>query len=132
VRGEARSPLLALRYDGEAAIQAIADYARANLTALREAGVATGGSAAEIARTAYVGHHLGLRDAARFLTGGLDAGHAAHLLRKQIGDDAAAQRIAAAGDAAQAHRQWLTGYLDHAVRPERFAGAFHNYGINQS
>jgi hypothetical protein len=121
VRGDARSPLLALRYDGEAAIQTIADYAKANLADLRAAGVSLDGSIQGIARTAYVGHHLGLGDAIRFLKGELAPDRARTLLKTQIGTPATEERIAGAGNAIQAHRDWLLGYVARAVRPERFA-----------
>lgn len=121
-RHEARSSLLALRYDGHAAIQAIADYARSNLDGLRSAGVAISDSVEEIARGAYVGHHLGLGDAVRFLKGELPQDRARTLLKAQIGGAAADARIAEAGSATRAHRDWLVGYISRAVAPARFAG----------
>jgi len=43
------------------------------------------------------------------------------LLSAQIGASAAEQRIASTGDATQAHRQWLLGFIDRRIRPEAFA-----------
>jgi hypothetical protein len=46
----AQSALLALRYDPQAAIETVADYARANVARLRQAGASIGENASEIAR----------------------------------------------------------------------------------
>lgn len=122
VTAGARAPLLALRYDATASIEATADYARRNLDRLDAAGVRIGDSAREIARAAYLGHHLGPGDSVRFLSrGGLDAGRARTLLEAQIGANAARERIAGAGAPTAAHREWLLGFIDAHVQPERFA-----------
>lgn len=120
VRSEARSELLALRYDGEASIQATADYARANLDRLQREGVEVGGNVDRIAQTAYLGHHLGLGDAIKFLKGGLDSSRARLLLNAQVGSANASERIAAAGSAAGAHRAWLNEYVGKNLQPSRF------------
>ena len=117
----ARSSLLSLRYDAAASINTIADYARQNLDGLRRPGFAVAGDAAGIAKGAYLGHHLGLGDAIRFMKGGLDPSRARVLLGAQIGSSKAGQQIAAAGDATAAHRNWFLNYVDRNVRPERFA-----------
>ena len=116
----ARTDLLALRYDPTASIQATADYARGNLDRLKRSGADIGGSVEDIARAAYLAHHLGPGDAVRFLREGLSDGRAGVLLAAQVGRNAAATRIAAAGEPAQAHRQWLTAYVERHVRPEKF------------
>jgi hypothetical protein len=116
----ARSELLALRYDPAASIQATADYARGNLDRLRRAGVAIGDGMEGVAHAAYLGHHLGVGDAIKFMKGGLDASRARLLLSAQVGAAAAGQRIAAAGDATDAHRAWLLNYVGRNVRPARF------------
>lgn len=118
----ARSSLLSLRYDADASINTVADYARSNLDGLRRAGVPVGTDAATIAQSAYLGHHLGLGDAIRFAKGGLDPARARTLLCAQIGTARASRDIAQAGDAATAHRAWFLDYVSHHVRPERFAG----------
>lgn len=118
----ARGALLALRYDPTAAIEATADYARRNLDRLEGAGVRIGETAGEIARAAYLGHHLGPGDAVRFLgVNGLDPARARQLLAAQVGSAEAGRRIAAAASATDAHRAWLVGFMDKRVRPERFA-----------
>ncbi|WP_246543927.1 peptidoglycan-binding protein [Novosphingobium profundi] len=118
-RGE-RGALLALRYDPQASIETTADFARANLDAFRRAGIQTGGSVEDVARTAYLGHHLGRGDAIRFLTGNLNPERARNLLDAQIGSVAAARRVALAGSAVVAHRDWLMGYVDRTIQPARF------------
>ena len=119
----ARSELLALRYDAVASVNAIADYARANLDRLRQAGVPVAGDTGAVARAAYLGHHLGAGDAIRFFKGGLESGRARVLLNAQVGSSAANARIARAGNAADAHRAWLLDYVGHRVQPQRFGGA---------
>ena len=124
VKGESRAALLALRYEPEAAIQATADYAKANLDSLRRAGVSFGEgakpAAQAVAQAAYLGHHLGRGDAIRFLQGGLDPDRARTLLNAQIGAASANRRIAASGSATAAHRTWLLDYIGRNIRPERF------------
>lgn len=120
VRPTARSELLALRYQPRAAIEATADYARANLSRLAKAGVSVTDDAKSIARAAYLGHHLGPGDAVRFMRGGLSTERAERLLSAQVGSGGAVRRIAAAGDAAAAHRQWLLGFVERRVRVDQF------------
>ena len=116
----ARSELLALRYDGETSIHATADYAKGNLDSLRKAGVAIGAGVEKVAHAAYIGHHLGAGDAIKFLKGGIDDRRAAVLLRAQIGTAGANDRLSQAGDASAAHRQWLLGFVERHIRPDRF------------
>lgn len=119
VRPAARDDLLALRFDPRASIEAAADYARANLRALEKQGLVHDGlSSGELAKRAYLAHHLGAGDATRFLTGGLAPARARVLLASQIGGSAAASHINAAGSATDAHRQWLTAYVDRKIRVE--------------
>jgi len=122
VKSSARGSLLALRYDAEASINSIADYARSNIAVIRKAGVAAGEDAQALARLAYLGHHLGPGDAIRYLKGGLGDSRAAHLLKAQIGSAPALDRIARTGDASAAHRDWLDSYIARKIRPDRFAG----------
>ncbi|MBB3032452.1 peptidoglycan-binding protein [Alteriqipengyuania lutimaris] len=118
----ARGSLLALRYDADASIYSIADYARSNIATIRRAGVETGEDPQALARVAYLGHHLGPGDAIRYLKGGLSESRAAHLLKAQIGSGQAVQRINRMGDASLAHRDWLNGYIARKIRPDRFVG----------
>lgn len=119
----ARAELLALRYDAQASILGVADLAKANLDRLEQAGVRVRSDAETLAKAAYLGHHLGLGDAKRFLAGGIEGGRARMLLSAQIGSSAAEQRIASAGGATQAHRQWLLGFIDRKIRPDQFVAA---------
>lgn len=112
--------LLDLRNNAEASINATADYASHSLDKLASAGVAIGKTADVIARIAYLGHNLGIGDAVRFLRGEISEGRARHLLDAQIGGSKAAQRIADAGGAVSAHRDWLLGFIAKHVDATRF------------
>ncbi|WP_404337372.1 peptidoglycan-binding protein [Sphingomonas sp. MMS12-HWE2-04] len=116
-----RSELLALRYDPNASILGVADLAKSNLDRLEKSGVNVRHDAETLAKAAYLGHHLGLGDAKKFLSGGIEAGRARLLLSAQIGASAAEQRISSAGNATQAHREWLLGYINRKIRPDQFA-----------
>ncbi|WP_010219780.1 hypothetical protein [Sphingomonas sp. PAMC 26621] len=123
VHPNARSALLALRYDATASINATADYASRSVAQLKRAGVAVGEDLTTIARAAYLGHHLGTADAVRFLTGSLDSGRARRLLDAQVGRAAASHRITQARSAASAHRSWLLDFVSRHVMPARFSDA---------
>ncbi|WP_448661404.1 peptidoglycan-binding protein [Sphingomonas sp. CJ20] len=116
-----RAELLALRYDPEASIVTIADLAKLNLDRLEKSGVRVRTDSETLAKAAYLSHHLGLGDARKFLGGGLDEGRASRLLAAQIGTSAAQQRIASTGDATEAHRKWLLGFINDRIRPGQFA-----------
>lgn len=116
-----RSELLALRYDPQASILTVADMARNNLHKLESSGLNVRADSETLAKAAYLSHHLGLGDARKFLAGGIDAGRARQLLAAQIGGSAAEQRIASAGDATRAHRQWLLEFIDRHIQPEKFS-----------
>jgi hypothetical protein len=115
-----RGALLALRHDPAASIEAVADYARGNVEAMRRRGIAIGNDAQSLARAAYIGHHLGPGDAIRFYDGTIAPERARILLGAQIGADRAMRRIARSGNAPLAHRQWLMSHIDAHVRPGRY------------
>lgn len=117
----AQSTLLDLRYNPRASIEAAADYARTNLQALQQRGLVPQDAGPEtLAKVAYLAHHLGSADAARFLGGNIDPNRARALLRSQIGASAADQRIDSTGNATLAHRQWLTSYVDKKIDLDRY------------
>jgi hypothetical protein len=116
-----RAELLALRYDAQASILGVADLAKTNLDRLEQSGVRVRTDSETLAKAAYLSHHLGLGDARKFLSNGIEAGRARMLLAAQIGSSAAEQRIASTGNATQAHRQWLLGFIDRRIRPDAFA-----------
>lgn len=120
VRPAARGALLQMRYDAEASIRTIADFARMNIRQIESSGIPVSDSVTTIARAAYLGHHLGMGDARRFLAGGLPPARARMLLHAQVGTASAERRIAQAGNPTEAHRQWLLAYIDRRIRPERF------------
>jgi len=114
-----RGALLALRYDPAASIEAVADYAHANIAHLRHQGITIHDDSHALSRAAYIGHHLGPGDATRFYRGTLSPERARHLLTAQIGTARAEQHIARSDSAAAAHRHWLSSYVSRHVRPER-------------
>jgi hypothetical protein len=120
VKDTARSSLLALRYDAGASIEAIADYAAQNVLRLRRSGVKIGDSVSDVAKLAYLGHHLGPADAVKFLHEAIPSHRAQLLLSAQVGTSEANRRIAEAGDAAGAHRVWLNSYVDHRIKPDKY------------
>ncbi|MBO9713523.1 MAG: peptidoglycan-binding protein [Sphingomonas sp.] len=122
VTSAARTDLLALRYDARASIETVADYAKGNLDRLERAGFSVRSNPETLAKAAYLSHHLGLGDTQRFLGGGIDAGRARTLLVAQIGSSAANERIAQAGNATRAHREWLIGYINRRIQPGQFNG----------
>ncbi|GAA0751944.1 peptidoglycan-binding protein [Sphingomonas sp. ABOLD] len=116
-----RSELLALRYDPQASILSVADMAKNNLQHFESAGLNVRADSETLAKAAYLGHHLGLGDAKKFLAGNIDAERARTLLAAQVGGSAADQRIASAGDATSAHRKWLLDFIDRHVQPDKFS-----------
>lgn len=116
-----RGEVLALRYDPQASIMSVADMACSNLRQLESAGLKVRADSETLAKAAYLGHHLGLADARRFLAGEIAPARARQLLAAQIGGAAADQRIASAGDAKSAHREWLLGFIDRRIQPEKFS-----------
>lgn len=122
VETSARSALLSLRYDAETAIETTADFAAGNLARLRRAGAKLGQSVDDIAKSAWISHHLGPGDAVRFLKGALSPERAQKLLEAQIGKAAAATKIAKVGNAVAAHRQWLSNYVSQHVKLPNFLG----------
>lgn len=121
VSADSRAALLDLRLSPRHAIEAAADYARLNLEQLTKSGVTIDTSdAAQVARLAYLGHHLGPADAVRFARGEIGSARAKLLLASQVGNAEASRRMTQAGDAVTAHRTWLNGYMDRRIVPARF------------
>lgn len=116
-----RAELLALRYDPQASIATVADMAKLNLDRLEKSGIRVRTDSETLAKAAYLSHHLGFGDARKFLGTGIEPGRARMLLAAQIGESAADQRIAGAGSAVQAHRQWLLGFIDRRIQPQKFS-----------
>ncbi len=116
-----RAELLALRYDPQASIATVADMAKLNLDRLEKSGIRVRTDSETLAKAAYLSHHLGFGDARKFLGAGIEPGRARMLLAAQIGESAADQRIAGTGNAVQAHRQWLLGFIDRRIQPQKFS-----------
>ncbi|MBZ6379224.1 hypothetical protein B5C34_08860 [Pacificimonas flava] len=120
VTSQSRPALLALRFDANASLQSIADFAKQNLEGLERSGVDVGRDTESIAKSAYLAHHLGLGDARRFLGEGLSEGRAKLLLSAQVGARRAQQHIAAADGARSAHESWLHGFVERKIQPNRY------------
>lgn len=120
VRSDCRSTLLSLRLDSRCSIEAAADYAKANVAHLQEAGIKIGSNPAQFAQLAYLGHQLGAHDAVSFLNGQVSEARSRQLLVAQVGNKEASRRIQEAGDPTVAHRNWLANFVDKHVDPWRF------------
>jgi len=96
------------------------DYGLANLVALKEAGYNIDGlNDAEKAKIIYLTHHLGLRNAKRFINNELTEATAPELLTAQIGRKAARKRGETAGYV-KAHREWLMDYIDSNIKVSNY------------
>ena len=111
---------LNLRFKPEYAIMAAVDYGLENLAALKEAGYYIDGlNDAEKAKIIYLTHHLGLRNAKRFINNEITEDTARELLTAQIGRKAARTRGEAAGYV-KAHRVWLIGYINRNIKVSEY------------
>ena len=96
------------------------DYGLVNLVALKEAGYNIDGlNDAEKARIIYLTHHLGLRNAKRFINNEITEATARELLTAQIGRKAVMTRGKALGYV-QAHRVWLMDYIDTNIKTDTY------------
>ena len=109
--------LLDLRYDPEYAIHTAADFAKLNLDALRKKGYAIDSlNDGEKAKLAYLGHHLGLGDAVKFIDNTMSAERAGKLLRQQMSKKNYQDWLdGAEGDWLLAHRNWLDSYVNKKI-----------------
>ncbi|EDX3117335.1 LysM peptidoglycan-binding domain-containing protein [Salmonella enterica subsp. enterica serovar Mississippi] len=107
---------LNLRFKPEYAIMAAVDYGLANLAALKEAGYNIDGlNDAEKAKIIYLTHHLGLRNAKRFINNEITENTAEELLKAQVGSKTAKARGKTAGYV-KAHRDWLMDYINNNIK----------------
>ncbi|MBB4858825.1 LysM repeat protein [Novosphingobium chloroacetimidivorans] len=118
-----RSALLSARNDPRLSVLAGADYARHNLSALRESGhIAADASPAAVAKYAYIAHHEGLAGARGFLSGDMSylrpGTFEANVPARQRDD----YMGAAGGDQGNAYRNWLSDYIDRNIDVTRFMG----------
>ena len=113
--------LLALRYDPGLSIMAAAEYGKRNLSQLRNAKlIAPGTSDDVLARLMYLAHHEGAAGAKAFLSGNLSEERAAKLLKSQVGGVKAEEMQKASLTAKAAYEDWLNGYMDKKIVPDRF------------
>ncbi len=115
-----REKLLLLRFDPLFSIVAAAEYGVSNLDSLIGAGLVDGGIGDdEKARFIYLAHHEGLGGARAFLKG--EKAYTFSDLVKQVGQAKAQGYVdAAGGNTTKAYRNWLNGYIEKNIQPEKF------------
>lgn len=112
---------LDLRFKPEYAIMAAVDYGVANLASLKNAGYNIDGlNDAEKAKLIYLTHHLGLGDAKLFIKNDISEDEAGHLLKAQVGIKSAVEKFITHGSYIQAHRTWLTEYINNNIKLEKY------------
>ncbi|MGB7800555.1 LysM peptidoglycan-binding domain-containing protein [Buttiauxella sp.] len=112
---------LDLRFKPEYAIMAAVDYGVANLASLQNAGYNIDGlNDAEKAKLIYLTHHLGLGDAKLFIKNEIPESRASHLLKAQVGVRSAVEKFIKQGSYIQAHRTWLTEYINNNIKVEKY------------
>jgi hypothetical protein len=117
-----KARLLKMRFDPRLAILAGADYAKRNLSIMRQAGVLPERvDPAGMAKLAYLAHHEGPQGAVRCLKG--DMGYVTDkLFAANVVDAARRTRYinAAGGDKGLGYRRWLTEYIDGNIDVTKF------------
>jgi len=111
--------LLDLRFDVECAIHTAVDYGRINLRELSCKGYLVRDlNDGEKAKIMYLCHHLGSGDACKFIDDTMTSDHALYLLKTQLGSEqlAAKKAIEAGGSPLQAHREWLSEFIDRNIK----------------
>jgi LysM repeat protein len=116
-----RARLMALRFDPRLSILAGADFARANLAAMKAKGVIGGNvGPAGLAKLAYVAHHEGLAGGVNVLKGNMG-----YVSQSQFNANVPASRrqafiAAAGGNMGLGYRAWLTEYVDANIDVRKF------------
>ncbi|WP_330986307.1 MULTISPECIES: hypothetical protein [Enterobacterales] len=96
---------------------AAVDYGVANLTSLKNLGYNIDSlNDAEKSRLIYLAHHLGLKNADLFIQNAIEEDEARMLLIAQVGKKSAERRCQREGSYVEAHREWLTSYIDHSIK----------------
>ncbi|WP_407732381.1 LysM peptidoglycan-binding domain-containing protein [Pseudocitrobacter faecalis] len=109
------------RFDPEYAIMAAVDYGVANLAALKSASYNIDGlNDAEKAKIIYLTHHLGLKNARRFIENKITEDAAWRLLKAQVGIKSAIARGTKYGGYVKAHREWLFFYINNNINLDNF------------
>ncbi|MFC3188830.1 LysM peptidoglycan-binding domain-containing protein [Pseudocitrobacter faecalis] len=109
------------RFNPEYAIMAAVDYGVANLAALKAEGYNIDGlNDAEKAKIIYLTHHLGLKNARRFIGNEITEDSAWMLLKAQVGSKSAIARSKKHGGYVKAHREWLNLYINNNIILEKY------------
>lgn len=114
--------LLDLRFEPEYIIQTAVEYAKQNMAALSAAGYQLDGlNDGEKAKIAYLGHHLGIGDAMRFIENTITPTRAQYLLEQQV-NVAKAKELAKDQnyDYLATHRIWLDKFINDHVKLKQF------------
>lgn len=112
---------LNLRFEPEFIIMAAVDYGLYNLARLQAAGYNVDTlNDAEKAKLFYLTHHLGLRDARKFINKTITEENAHKLLVAQVGEKKAAVHAEKHGGYTEGHRSWLERYIDENIELSAF------------
>lgn len=121
-KGLTNQQILDLRTDPELSIVTAAEYDSGMVSALQKQGVIPRNlTPTQKAQYAYLAHHEGQGGASQILRNTLTDARARKLLPIQVGKAKANQLIAAhGGDAAAAYKDWLNGYIQKNIQPDRY------------
>jgi len=97
------------------------DYGVANFLSLKNSGYDIDGiNDAEKAKIIYLTHHLGFKNAKRFINNEIEEDIAWTLLKAHIGRKSAKARVEKHGNCVLAHREWLNDYMDRRIKLNNF------------
>lgn len=112
--------LLDLRYDPEYSIRTGVDYGIENMAIAKKSFNIDMLNDGEKAKIMYLYHHLGAGDAPKFIKKEFTPEHAKYILICQVGEDKAAEWVAAnKGDYIAGHRDWLTEFIDTNIKTSK-------------
>ena len=111
------SDLLKLRFKSHYAIMAAVDYGKHNLDGLKKAGYNVDAlNDAEKAKTMYLCHHLGLKDAKAFIENTMTEARAKHIFFQQMKQEDAKVYVNRNGSSyVKGHRAWLSQYINGKI-----------------
>ena len=116
--------LLDMRLDPEFAIIESVDYGVQNIKVLSAKFKKIDGlNDSDKAKFFYLTHHLGVKDAERFIKNEISEARAKEILGKQVGNAQAEERSTSekGGSYLLAHRRWLIKFINVNINPIKFA-----------